>query len=320
MAECKPDYAIVGSDSGRIVILEYDPKANAFVKVHQETYGKSGARRVVAGQYLAVDPKGRACMIAAVEKNKLVYILNRDTATNLTISSPLEAHRNQSILFAITGVDVGFENPIFAALEMDYGEVDQDATGEAFHNAEKVRLLLPRLPFPAHSTHQMLTFYELDLGLNHVVRKWSEPTDPRANFLLQVPGGTSSATSDKLDGPSGVLVCAENHIIYRHMDHVQHRVPIPRRLSPVEMSPDDRGLIIVAGVMHKMKGAFFFLLQSEEGDLYKVTLDHEEDEVRALKIKYFDTVPVASSLCILKSGFLFVAAEFGSQYVATARS
>jgi hypothetical protein len=31
----------------------------------------------------------------------------------------------------------------------------------------------------------MLTFYELDLGLNHVVRKWSEPTDPRANLLVQ---------------------------------------------------------------------------------------------------------------------------------------
>lgn len=34
---------------------------------------------------------------------------------------------------------------------------------------------------------QMLTFYELDLGLNHVVRKWSEPTDPRANMLVQGP-------------------------------------------------------------------------------------------------------------------------------------
>ena len=50
--------------------------------------------------------------------------------------------------------------------------------------------------------------------------------------------------------------------------------------------------------------------------MYKVTIEHEEQEVRALKIKYFDTVPIASSLCILKSGFLFVAAEFGNQYVA----
>ncbi|KAL4078566.1 CPSF A subunit region-domain-containing protein [Scleroderma yunnanense] len=289
------DYAIVGSDSGRIVILDYDPKTSSFVKLHQETFGKSGARRIVPGQYLATDPKGRSVMIAAVEKAKLVYILNRDAAANLTISSPLEAHKNNAIIHYIVGLDVGFENPLFAALEVDYSESDQDPTGEAFNNAEK-----------------MLTYYELDLGLNHVVRKWSEPTDPRANLLVQVPGG-QVASSDRFDGPSGVLVCCEDHIIYRHMDRPQHRVPIPRRKHPLE--DPSRGIIIVAAVMHKMKGAFFFLLQSEDGDLFKVTIDHEEDEVKALKIKYFDTLPVASSLCILKSGFLFVAAEFGNHHL-----
>ena len=30
----------------------------------------------------------------------------------------------------------------------------------------------------------MLTYYELDLGLNHVVRKWSDPVDARANLLF----------------------------------------------------------------------------------------------------------------------------------------
>ncbi|KAJ8076333.1 pre-mRNA-splicing factor rse1 [Marasmius tenuissimus] len=289
------DYAIVGSDSGRIIILDYDPKTSSFVKLHQETYGKSGARRIVPGQYLATDPKGRAVMISAMEKAKLVYILNRDAAANLTISSPLEAHKNGAIIHHIVGLDVGFENPTFAALEVDYTESDQDPTGEAFKNAEK-----------------LLTYYELDLGLNHVVRKWSEPTDPRANMLLQVPGG-QLASSDKYDGPSGVLVCCEDHIIYRHMDNPQHRVPIPRRQHPLEDS--SRGMLIVAAVMHKMKGAFFFLLQNEDGDLYKVTIDHEEEDVKALKIKYFDTVPVASSLCILKSGFLFVASEFGNHYL-----
>lgn len=79
-------------------------------------------------------------MIAAMEKSKLVYILNRDAAANLTISSPLEAHRTSSIVHHIVGVDVGFENPMFAALEVDYAESDQDPTGEAAANAEKVRL------------------------------------------------------------------------------------------------------------------------------------------------------------------------------------
>lgn len=57
------DYIVVGSDSGRIVILEYIPAKNSFEKVHQETFGKSGCRRIVPGQYLAIDPKGRAVMI-----------------------------------------------------------------------------------------------------------------------------------------------------------------------------------------------------------------------------------------------------------------
>ena len=94
------------------------------------------------GQYLAVDPKGRSVMISAIEKAKLVYILNRDAAANLTISSPLEAHKNNAIIHHIVGVDVGFENPMYAALEVDYTEADQDPTGEAFHNTEKVRRIL----------------------------------------------------------------------------------------------------------------------------------------------------------------------------------
>jgi len=45
-----------------------------------------------------------------------------------------------------------------------------------------------------------LVYYELDLGLNHVVRKWSEPVDP-TSLPFQDPGVN--------DGLSGVLVCGE---------------------------------------------------------------------------------------------------------------
>jgi len=58
----------------QIIVVQ---ERNQFKKVHQETFGKSGCRRIVPGQYLATDPKGRACMIAAVEKQKFVYVLNR---------------------------------------------------------------------------------------------------------------------------------------------------------------------------------------------------------------------------------------------------
>lgn len=87
-----------------------------------------GCRRIVPGQYLACDPRGRAVMVGAVEKQKLVYILNRDSAARLTISSPLEAHKTHTIMFHMCGVDVGFENPIFACLEVDYEEAQNVIT------------------------------------------------------------------------------------------------------------------------------------------------------------------------------------------------
>ncbi|PQM39832.1 splicing factor 3B subunit 3-like [Prunus yedoensis var. nudiflora] len=249
------DYIVVGSDSGRIVILEYNKEKNVFDKVHQETFGKSGCRRIVPGQYLAIDPKGRAVM----------------------------AHKSHTIVYSICGVDCGFDNPIFAAIELDYSEADQDSTGQAANEAQK-----------------HLTFYELDLGLNHVSRKWSDQVDNGANLLVTVPGGG--------DGPSGVLVCAENFVIYKNQDKPDLRAVIPRRAD----LPAERGVLIVSAAMHKQKSMFFFLLQTEYGDIFKVTLDHDNDKVSELKIKYFDTIPVTTSMCVLKSGFLFAASEFGN--------
>ncbi|CAG2123483.1 unnamed protein product, partial [Medioppia subpectinata] len=42
-------------------------------------------------------------MISAVEKQKLVYILNRDASARLTISSPLEAHKSNTFVFHTVG-------------------------------------------------------------------------------------------------------------------------------------------------------------------------------------------------------------------------
>lgn len=53
-------------------------------------------------------------------------------------------------------------------------------------------------------------------------------------------------------------------------------------------------------------------MQSEYGDLYKVTLDYQDETVSELKIKYFDTIPTCVSICVLKTGFLFAASEFGN--------
>lgn len=66
-----------------------------------------------------------------------------------------------------------------------FQEADNDPTGEA-----------------AANTQQTLTFYELDLGLNHVVRKYSEALEEHGNFLITgsyllfpVEGGQSQVMS-----------------------------------------------------------------------------------------------------------------------------
>ena len=138
------DYIVLGTDSGKIIILEYSADKQCFERVHAETYGKTGMRRIVPGQYVAADPRGRAMMVGAVEKQKLVYILNRDTAARLTISSPLEAHKSSTICFDLVGVDVGFDNPIFAALEVDVEDVENEP------DSKEVSLrFLRRIPDPS---------------------------------------------------------------------------------------------------------------------------------------------------------------------------
>ena len=127
---------IVGSDSGKITILEWDDKKSTFNKAHEETFGKSGCRRIIPGQFLASDPRGRSVMIGAIEKQKLVYILNRDSESRLTISSPLSAHKTSCISFDMVGVDVGFENPIFAVLEVDYEEVKWEEANAVYEKVD----------------------------------------------------------------------------------------------------------------------------------------------------------------------------------------
>lgn len=76
---------------------------------------------------------------AAVEKQKFVYVMNRDAASNLTISSPLEAHKSHTIVFDMCALDVGYENPIFACLELDVSAADEDASGQVAAETPKVR-------------------------------------------------------------------------------------------------------------------------------------------------------------------------------------
>lgn len=67
----------------------------------------------------------------------------------------------------------------------------------------------------------MLVFYEMDLGLNHVIRKYSTPVDNSSHMIIAVPGEPF--------GPSGVLVVSETSICYKKADHDDRECPIQVR-------------------------------------------------------------------------------------------
>jgi len=175
----KLDYIILLTDSGRLIILQV--VNNKFKKVFQETFGKSGCRRIVPGSYLGIDPKGRSIIIGAIEKQKFVYIFNRNEDNNLTISSPLEAHKNNVIVYDICGLDNGYENPLYLSLEVEYND-DED---------EK-------------NINKFIVYYEMELSLNYVVRKNLKKIDSSAYMLCPIIGNEKN----------GVIIFCENFFIY----------------------------------------------------------------------------------------------------------
>ena len=311
------DYVAVTGDSGYLSILAFDDKQRQLVRVHNELLGKTGMRRGTASQYVCVEAKGRAIMCAALERAKLTFIINRQqptsgsgssgsstsgtaaAAASLTISSPLEAHRSNQLTLSLASVDVGYDNPLFVALEIEYGADDERSSGDA--------------------TQKQLAYYELDLGLNHVTRKHSELVDPAAHSLLTVPGPA--------DGPGGLLILCESYVIYHPFDPLfslpaaSANSPFPylssrslRTYFPRRHGLDvNLGLLTICHASHIQRGLIFFLLQSEHGDLYKLTMagGDEGRPVTNVYVSYFDSIPPATSLSVLRSGYLFAGSESG---------
>lgn len=137
-----------------------------------------------------------------------------------------------------------------------------------------------------------MIYNELDLGLNNVVRKWSSNVERSANHLIAVPGGA--------DGPSGVLVCSEGYITWYHPEYNPIKIPIPNRHDPLIPNPDKK--IIISSIVHKLKKNFFILVQTEIGDVFKLTMDFFTGidgaigQVINIRLKYFETFSPAGKL------------------------
>ena len=132
-----------------------------------------------------------------------------------------------------------------------------------------------------------LVFYQVQPGLNSASRKASQRVHLDCNFIYPVASGVLVASPDTLS------FCRP------HMEPVT--VALPQR-QPTSGYPH-RPAIITGAASIIVKDKAFTLLQNEFGDLFRVDLQND------LEVRYFDTVPAGNALILLKSGFLFLAAE-----------
>ena len=112
------------------------------------------------------------------------------------------------------------------------------------------------------------------------------------------------------DGPGGVIILCEDQLCYKSYP-VKHELKCkyPKRLG---VNSKDK-IMINSYALHKQKGIFFYLIQSEYGDLFKVMLGFTGRDVHSLTVQYLDTIHPANSICVLKAGYLFAAADSGNQ-------
>lgn len=260
------DGVVITSDSGNLSILQYDNKTKKFISKIQEPMTKNGWGRNYVGENLAIDPENRCILVAAMEKNKLFYKIESNSLGSKELSSPLEAHSKQVLCLKIVALNTDHNNPLFGALEL---------------TPEKKCII---------------NYYELDQGLNHVVKKKPnssnlDPLPNDVNYLIPLPGHIG-----------GMVVCGTNWCFYDKLDGPRIYLPLPRRNGQTQDS------IIVNHVTHVLKKKkFFILLQNALGDLFKLTVDYDFDKeiIKNISITYFDTIPPALSLNIFKNGFLF---------------
>lgn len=295
------DCLVVTSDAGTVALWEFSVAANTTTThptVTLATLGKTGCRRDTVGQYCAADPAGRAVLVAAVEKRKWVLVVNQqppgssNSSSTAVWASPLAAHRPRTITTAVVGVDNGHGNPLFAVLEWQYPDLELNDD----YNSSSTTTTTPR-------PTKQLAYYELDLGLNHVSRRWATTVPDTACCLAALPG-------------RAVLVGAEDAIWYVQDSPTPATIlkcAVPRR----RLHPEKGGVLVTLLTVHKQrKGRFFCLAQTELGDVFQVSVQTAaETTPPSMRVALLDTLPVAMSLNISSNGLLFCAAEFGDHHL-----
>lgn len=261
------DFIIATSDSGCLSVFRHTP--THFESVFQHPFGKNGFGRTVPGEYLAVDPHNRAVFVGAIERSRLVYRVEQKEEEQDEEVEDKEESKVKMIkdISLSSPIEVNAKNTLILTVTALY-------TG--YENP-----IFCTLETEYSSNSISLIYYEVDMGLNHVTRRKCPVNIPlSANHLIAMPLG-------------GVIICCENEFLFYNGGREAQRWILPLRSGT-------KSTIIVAHTVHKLKKSHFVMAQTHLGDLLKI--EHEND----FHVSYFDTVPVATSLNILKSGFLFV--------------
>lgn len=275
LLQTQKDVLVITADSGNVIIAQYNPVNLKFEPIVQEPHSKNGLRRLTPGFHLSVDPQNRALMIGAVERLKIVYKVENDQSSGqITLSSPLEVTSRQTLTLELCALDTNYENPVWAAIEIDYKKYEND-------------------DFVPELSPLILSYYELDYGLNYVVhRKSKSPLPSYATLLIPLPGHIG-----------GVLIACNFYLIYESSpDSPRIYIPLPVR------EDSENGSVITSFCTHILKKKdFFILLQTSLGDLLKLTADFDlqSEKLEGFAVSYFDSIPPANGLHIFKSGFLF---------------
>ena len=119
----------------------------------------------------------------------------------MIIHSPREAHKSRSICVDAVGLDTGSDNAMFVCLEMDYGDVEDK---EAIINTGGIK--------------KSIVYYEMDFGMNTVIRKKDTPVDPTAHMIIPVPAAP--------EGPGGILIVLEDYLLYKGIEDHMIRFPV----------------------------------------------------------------------------------------------
>lgn len=291
---CSESFLAIVSDSGNLTIAKFTKNSSnriSLMTLINHPMTRSQIRRTSPISYIKVDTFGRCIMVSAIEKSKLCFVLNETNDGSLTLQSPLEVIRPDTLTLDITSCDVQYDNPCFASIEIDTSQKND-------HH---------------------LVFYVLDLGLNHVVKRADYVINGGANYLMGLPClakyniNYATDQDDNEEINPFVLIGFQNYILVKDMKgYFSLKVQIPKRTDE-----NDKKVSIISSTIQILKKSFFILLQSNFGDLYRLTIEaNEEDRNRpVVSISYFDSIFQAERLHILRNGYLYATSELNDDFL-----